>query len=241
MVAGLAPSKGASAAADSVSAGLMTEVMKFMRRSCLGQHKKMQDVLRVQRVNRQSYNFYQEAVQYMTILEPDLKAAIQSGEQGTSLCEATIRGFQMLSDAMKGPNFENQQAIATSGILDLTDRIMNKIKLDPGKDRGALLAVPKTIGKLGKVVPVLDDDDDGIVAPAVSVMKQNETRCRLKSSMVDVLWSFLEGGTNGPIPMQMLSTCNWVGYASQINDCYHMRDRCRRCVCARVVMIACCC
>ena len=210
---------------------LMTEVMKFMRRSCLGQHKNMQNVLRVQRVNRESFNFYSEAVHFMTGLEPDLKHAILSGDEQTS--EAAIRGFLMLSDAMKGPNYANQQAIATSGILDLADRIMNKIKLDsshggaPPKKKTKANTPPKSKrGIHNKITPVLEDKENEISFLSLEeIYKQNLIRCRLKSAVIECLGSFLEGVVDESIPKQMLSTCNWMAYASQMNDCFQMRHR----------------
>jgi len=199
---------------NNISGAMMTEVMKFMRRSCIGQHQDLQNVLRVQRVNRESFNFYQEAVQYISVLEPDIKSAIQTGDQ--QVTEAAIRGFLMLGDAMKGPNYDNQQALATSGILDLADRIMNKIKLDahvPGA------RPPKT--KKNQI------SDEGVEMPvtATVIYDRNKTRCRLKMAVLECLHSFLEGVVDNSIPMQMLSTVNWMAYASQMNDCYNMRSR----------------
>jgi len=205
---------------------MMTAVMQFMRRSYLGQHKNMQDVLRVQRVNRETFNFFHEAVHYLTALEPDLRGAIATGDK--QIAEAAIRGFLMLSDAMKGPNYENQKSIATSGILDLADRIFNKIKLEqslPGKQANKKRKA-RPAKKAGQVAPAEDEeesDDDDV--PHVDIYWQNKMRCRLKSALLECLGSFLEGVVEDSIPMQMLSTCNWIGYAAQMSDCFQMRHR----------------
>jgi hypothetical protein len=136
---------------ENTLSALMTEVMKFMRRSCFGQHKNMQDVLRVQRANRDSFNFYLEAVQYMKALEPDIRGSIAKGD--TRISESAIRGLLMLAESMRGPNPDNQQTLATSGIFDLGDRIMNKIKL--------VSSVPSaTKGKKSKKNQVMDDEDE---------------------------------------------------------------------------------
>ena len=37
----------------------------MMRRMCMGQHKALQDTLRKQRLNKISYNFFDEAVNYL--------------------------------------------------------------------------------------------------------------------------------------------------------------------------------
>ena len=202
---------------ENTLSALMTEVMKFMRRSCFGQHKNMQDVLRVQRANRDSFNFYLEAVQYMKALEPDIRGSIAKGD--TRISESAIRGLLMLAESMRGPNPDNQQTLATSGIFDLGDRIMNKIKL--------VSSVPSaTKGKKSKKNQVMDDEDEQDGAAAVSVktiFAQNETRCRLKMAVLKCLHSFLEGVQSDSIPTQMLSTVDWGGYAAQMKDCYDMR------------------
>ena len=68
----------------------MAEVMKMMRRMCMGQFKPLQDILRVQRLNHTSFDLLNEAVQYIKNLEPELKDAIQNGE--FELVDGAVRG-----------------------------------------------------------------------------------------------------------------------------------------------------
>ena len=46
------------------------EVVKLMRSMCAGQHKRLQDLLRVQHHNRESVDLYDEVVKYIAALEP---------------------------------------------------------------------------------------------------------------------------------------------------------------------------
>ena len=120
--------KRIKSSANDIDKQIMDEVMTFMRRCCMGQHKDLQNIFRVQRINRVSHDFYQEAVQYLTVLEPDIKSAIKSDDGQTS--SAFIQGFEMLSDSMKGPNYENKQSIVKTGIFNLADRVMGKINFE---------------------------------------------------------------------------------------------------------------
>ena len=179
-------------------------------------HKDLQNVLRMQKVNRESHDFLQLSVQHLMALEPDLKDAIIKGDTMTT--EAAIRGFLMLAEAMKGPNYANQQTISNSGIFELADRIMGRIVLErrtqaqvtpPARKKKA--GPPRT-GKLNQVVPMDDDCDDEGPGVAIDVLKQNTTRCRLKSAVVECLTALLEGVVSASIPEQMLSSCNWALY-----------------------------
>jgi hypothetical protein len=68
----------------------MVEVMKTMRRMCMGQFRPLQDILRVQRLNHSSFDLLNEAVKYIKNLEPELKDAILNGE--FELVDGAIRG-----------------------------------------------------------------------------------------------------------------------------------------------------
>jgi len=56
-----------------------------------------------------------------------VKNAIDRGEQ--MVPKAMLRCFLMLGDAMHGPNRSNQQSVSNTGIFDLSDRIMAKIRV----------------------------------------------------------------------------------------------------------------
>jgi len=88
----------------------MVEVMKTMRRMCMGQFRPLQDILRSQRLNHTSFDFFNEAVQYIKNLEPELKDCIHDGD--FEVVDGAIRGFLMLADSMRGPNLDNQKAIS---------------------------------------------------------------------------------------------------------------------------------
>jgi len=230
--AGIKPNKPISGKAlqaaeeeEDRSVALMSEVMKFMRRSCFGQHKNMQDVLRVQRANRESFNFYLETVQYIQALEPDIKGSIATGD--TKITESAIRGLLMLAESMKGPNYHNQQEIATSGIFDTGDRMMCKLKyVNSLPSANTLPRITFKKKNRRRNNQVMDDDDDEAEEPPVtveSIYVHNETRCRLKMAILKVFHSILEGVQGDSIPRQMLSTVDWSAYAVQMKDCYDMR------------------
>jgi hypothetical protein len=151
----------------------IVEVMKSMRRMCMGQYRPLQDILREQRLNSTSIDFFGEAVAYIKNLEPEIKDAIHDGD--FEIVEGAMRGFLMLADAMRGPNLGNQKAIAETGIFDLCDRIFARIRFE-------------------HVDPELDDQ--------AWELKKNNYRCQLKSAVTvrlkeSVLLSVLhkDGGT----------------------------------------------
>jgi len=132
----------------------MVEVMKSMRRMCMGQYRPLQDILREQRLNSTSIDFFSEAVGYIKNLEPEIKDAIHEGD--FEIVEGAMRGFLMLADAMRGPNLGNQKAIAETGIFDLCDRIFARIRFE-------------------HIDVNLDD--------VPWELKKNDYRCQLKSSV----------------------------------------------------------
>ena len=127
-----------ASAHDSLAEGQLQifEVLKMMRRMCMGQYKELQDVLRRQPFNHTSIDFLSEAVSYLETLEPELTDALHRGD--LKLVDGAVRGFLMLADAMHGPNSNNQTAIADTGILDLCDRIFARIRFDSDHDAGTL-------------------------------------------------------------------------------------------------------
>lgn len=190
----------------------MTEVLKMMRRCCLGECE-LQDVLRVQRLNAISYNFFVEAVTYLEAIEPELKDAIDNGEMqhGTDkwvspLVDSVMRGFLMLADAMTGPNVENQKVIAETGIFDLCDRIFARIKLEhlDSHEHGSA-----------------HNSKDLTPEAKAKIKARNDLRCELKLSITRCLEGFLEGVRDDSIVKQMVSQLNWDGVEEQMRGCYH--------------------
>ena len=101
-----------------VSQKYMVEVMKTMRRMCMGDCRTLQDVLRSQPLNQTSINFLVEAVEYVKALEPELKGCIANGD--FQVVQGATRGFLMLADAMRGPNELNQKCVSESGAFSFS-------------------------------------------------------------------------------------------------------------------------
>ena len=199
-----------------------TEAIKMIRRLCTGQHRALQDVLRVQRLNRETIDIYQEVYKYLTMLQPMIKRAIEGGNE--TVVEGSIRAFLMLTDAMQGPNYENQQSLSKSGIFDLADRIFATMHYNV-PERDSLLSIPKGIPKvkfaLNTVAPESLTDEE-------LVAKQNHDKCRLKTAVTGCLKAFLEGVVNDAIPRQMLMVSQWGQMASQMarcHDLHHNREQ----------------
>jgi len=134
---GAGPSEVADDFEDSASHTQTIEVVKLMRLMCAGQHRRLQDLLRVQVHNRESVDLYDEVVKYIAALEPGLKNSI---DRGDDTCSSVVgQCFNTLADAMRGPNVSNQNAIASTAIFDLVDLIMLKLRLT-GQDRSRGLA-----------------------------------------------------------------------------------------------------
>jgi len=222
--AGIHSSAGTNVAQQDLSGGQeqMTEVLKFMRRCCLGEGE-LDNVFRVQRLNHISINFFIEAVQYLEAIEPELRDAIEKGEMRQAhdsrgkntitwfspLVDSVMRGFLMLADSMTGPNIENQKVIAETGIFDLCDRVLARIKFEhidnyhhhhPSQEK----------------MPSADKD---------LLRARNELRCALKCAVVKCLESFLEGIEDPSIANQMLMQLNWDGVVEQMKACYHVYQK----------------
>jgi len=190
--------KAAAAASHSLaeSQRTMVEVMKTMRRMCMGQFRPLQEILRSQRLNYASYDFFNEAVQYVKMLEPEIKDAIHDGE--FEIVEGAMRAFLMLADAMRGPNAGNQKAIAETGIFDLCDRLFARI---------------------------LFEHVDANSPDYAWERKKNDYRCKLKCAVTECLNAFLEGVEDDVIINQMLQLLNWYGVVDQMKACYTSYER----------------
>ena len=96
------PGKTNQVQTESLASGqkTMAEVMKTMRRMCMGAYKQLQDVLRYQKLNLETSDLFLEAVSYLTLLEPELSDAIYNKD--FDLVDAAMRGFLMLGDAISG-------------------------------------------------------------------------------------------------------------------------------------------
>jgi hypothetical protein len=179
----------------------LTEVIKIIRSMCAGQHRQLQNIVRSQRLNKVSVNFLEEIVTFLVALEPELMGAIRSGDQ--LVVEGAIQGFLMLSDAMRGPNHENQASVAQTGLCDLGDRIFGKIDFeDPRK------AASKCT------------DQESSQKAINQALWRNRARSRLKKSVTGCLLAFLEGVESEAIPTQMLTTVQWSAVAARMSECF---------------------
>eukprot|EP00961_Rhodomonas_salina_P075225 1009768-Rhodomonas_salina.3 len=79
--------------------------------------------------------------------------------------DSPVPGFLMLSDAMHGPNYENQSAIANTGIFDLGDRIFTKIRYEEAQESSKKVQARR-------------------IGDGTDVQARNELRNRLKSAVV---------------------------------------------------------
>jgi len=191
---------GPSASNDTVSLASsqahMVEVMKMMRRMCMGQYGALQDALRHQPLSQASINLFDQAVQYIQALEPELKDCITDGD--FDVVEGATRGFLMLADAMRGPNHDNQLNISQSGIFDLCDRLFARIRIDH-------------VEKETK-----DKEWE---------QKKNVERSKLKCAITECLAAVLEGVTDDLIPQQMLMLLNWDGVVDQLKSMFMSYER----------------
>ena len=177
----------------------MVEVMKTMRRMCMEQFRPLQDVLRTQPLNHSSFDFFNEAVEYLKNLEPELKSAILDND--FEIVDGAIRGFLMLADSMRGPNVDNQRAISQTGIFDICDRIFARIRFD---------CIDRNSKK-----SELD----------VKLYSMNEYRSSLKCAVTSVLAALVEGVQDETIMGQMLSLLNWHGLVDQMKHCHETYER----------------
>ena len=182
--------------------------VQMMRRMCMGQCKDLQDVLHIQRFNARSYNFLSNVVNYLATIEPELANAIM--KKDWELVDGAFRGFLMISDAMAGPNRENQKVIADTGIFDLCDRILARIRYEP-------------------VTPTDDQAE---------VWLANDYRQKIKTAVARTLSGFLEGVSSDELPNQMLALLNWNGLIDQMRECYTTWEVYKEVVC-RLAYFAC--
>jgi hypothetical protein len=169
--------------------------VQMMRRMCMGQCAELQDVLRFQRLNQSSYNFLSNVVNYLISIEPELENAIV--KKDWDIVDGAFRAFLMIGDAMAGPNRENQKALSSTGIFDLADRILARLRYE----------------RVAKASAELD-------ARRAEVWLANDFRHKIKSAVARTLIGFLEGVSSDEIPNQMLALLNWSGLVDQMRECY---------------------
>eukprot|EP00960_Hanusia_phi_P030498 748658-Hanusia_phi.AAC.4 len=180
----------------------------MIRRLCMGQNKKLQDIFRMQSLNKVSYNFLDEAIKYQIVLEPELKEGIQKGD--FVLVEAAIRGFLMLADSMHGPNYSNQESIAIADFFDLCDRILHKIRFEE-------IDKQSSMGRRKSMAQVLPQE--------VTEEERNAVRSRLKLAVISCSFALLEGVQGEMLPQRMITTVSWAAMVFQMNSCFELHDK----------------
>jgi len=173
-------------------------IIKMMRRLCENQHRPLQDILRLQRLNRLSVNLLREAFAPLSEMVNSVKESIEKGER--DLAEGVLNSFEMFAEAMSGANYANQMELAAKrdgdgvpSLFDLANRALNRMQFV------STLVTSKASWKRNKRF--------SSVAPA-DMDTEHEWRalcCRLKNSVIHCLQAFLEGATpSSHVPQQML-------------------------------------
>lgn len=164
----------------------MFETIKFLRGMCTVQFTPLQNLLREQRLNHETFDFISLVVQYLVQLEPELQQAFYRGDY--SLVQNGIGAFRMLSDTMHGPNRDNQGCVADTGMFDLCDRVLARITSEtPDSELG--------VGKAN-----LFGSDNSREA----LVDRNTLRSTLKLAITQCLAVMVEGRDDNKIPKQVI-------------------------------------
>ena len=91
------------------------------QRLFIGQQRELQDMFRVQKLNRESVNLLHECIQPLGELLPFCNNVHIAG--------GVTDGFEMLAESMSGGNFVNQHDLAAGGVLNLADHIFSTLEL----------------------------------------------------------------------------------------------------------------
>jgi len=184
--------------------GHMKDTMLLMQHMCHGDSV-LDDVLRQQKLNQESYNFFVQTELYVEAIEPELRDAFFRHD--FELVDAAICGLDLLSQSMHGPNLENQRVIADTAIFDLCNRVFARIKFEH-----------RMVGK-NRTNERGGEDEQRI--------ERNIRRSKLRVAALSCLDVFLEAVQEVSIIMQMLSLLNWDGVVAQLKECcdlYHRGD-----------------
>jgi hypothetical protein len=109
----------------------------------------------------------------------------------------------MLVDAMEGPNRENQEAVANTGIFDLCDRILARINFETYFEEDNMNGIGWGV-----------EGDDVVVA-------KNLERHRVKLAITKCLSAFLEGVSKRQA-LHMLHQLDWDVISSEMVSCYRI-------------------
>jgi hypothetical protein len=151
-------------------------------------------------------NFFQLAYEYLEALEPEMQQAISTNN--TRKIENAVRGFRMLSDGLEGPNDENIDAVARTGIFDLFDRIFIGCSYDLAPYEGQNIKQLQIGTRDGK---------DLAHAHARNVHKS-----RVKMAVCKCANAFLLGLKDGFVSTKMLTILDLRIITKQMESCYHL-------------------
>ena len=181
----------------------MSVVFMFLRRLCTGQNTQLQNLLHTQPANTVSYCFLNLAYQYLEALEPTLVAAINNADWDT--IDNAVRGFRMLKHAIDGPNATNIEALASTGIFDLSDRIFAHLNYD---------------------IAIYKSPNPHESAQVLDRHKGNLRKCELKYAVTGLLRGFMVGASGGLATQKLVFTLDWYILAAQMRHSYTTLTQC---------------
>ena len=183
-------------------------VFRMMKGLFMGRQRALQDLFRMQRLNKVSVNLIIEAIAPLGELINDLKGSLDQGN--FHIAHGVSEAFEMFYEAMSGPNFHNQVELAGSeapSLFDLADRVFQKMVLvDSLKKFGRI--------SIRQVAPLEMDTS--------KLRRRNVVSSKLKQSVTRCLLTFLEGATQNSqqVIQPLLATLQWTSIMSQLDMCY---------------------
>ena len=211
------------------------EVERLLQLMCMGQHTALQDILRQQKLNKESIDLFETFSDFLKAVEPGVKQAIdrdnskaEASRSNVPTAQVMIKGFDMLAGAMQGPNRENQKTLSTAGIFDLADLVMAKIKTvdETGLDKTMPLA--QDLEKRRSTLTRLSSSSGLKIWPFDNpherCVELNKVRSTLRHSVLQCLLAFLEGIQDETIAEQMLKTLHWGNMTQQLLSCHKYKN-----------------
>ena len=163
-----------------------------LQRLFIGQQRELQDMFRVQKLNRDSVNVLDECISPLGSLIPFCG--------NVHIADGVIKGFEMLTEAMSGGNFTNQHDLAAGGVLDLADRVFSTIELktdstknwtsknqSPSWRRSVFPTLFGSVSETNRVAPLQRQEALG------GFLQRNIRYSHLKHAVSRCVTAFLEG------------------------------------------------
>jgi hypothetical protein len=192
------------------------------QRLFIGQQRELQDMLRVQKLNRDSVNVLDECISSLGALIPFCS--------NVHIAKVVIKGFEMFAEAMSGGNFTNQHDLAAGGVLDLADRVFSTLELKTdNKENWTSKGLNQSLRRSGFSQLFGSELGSNRVAPlereeAVSGFLQRNIHCsRVKHAVSRCVTAFLEGmyyQEDQSVVKQILMTLRLPVILSQLEDAH---------------------